>query len=101
GSVKNRIRDSQLTIEGLRCYKPREIERQQLPCRCRTREGPHRSCWHELRGGERFPRLIDRQHRVESFGLVGADRTQAHFQISHEAAECLLSAAGGLSKIGT
>jgi Tn3 transposase DDE domain len=27
GSVKNRIGDSQLTIECLRCYKPREIER--------------------------------------------------------------------------
>src|SRR5262249_3927943 len=27
GSVKNRIGDSQLTIEGLRCYKPLEIER--------------------------------------------------------------------------
>src|SRR5215831_12605215 len=27
GSVKNRSEDSQLTIEGLRCYKPREIER--------------------------------------------------------------------------
>src|SRR5262249_220385 len=27
GSVKKRIGDSQLTIECLRCYKPREIER--------------------------------------------------------------------------
>jgi hypothetical protein len=27
GSVKNRIGDSQLTIESLQCYKPREIER--------------------------------------------------------------------------
>jgi DNA invertase Pin-like site-specific DNA recombinase len=28
--VKNRIEDSQLTIECLRCYKPREIERPKL-----------------------------------------------------------------------
>jgi len=27
GSVKNRIGDSQLTIEVLRCYKPLEMER--------------------------------------------------------------------------
>ena len=33
GSVKNRSEDSQLTIEGLRCYKPREIERPVLPRR--------------------------------------------------------------------
>ena len=30
GSGKNRIGDSQLTIECLRCYKPREIERPQF-----------------------------------------------------------------------
>ena len=36
GSVKNRIGDSQLTIECLRCYKPREIERHALPrAQCR------------------------------------------------------------------
>ena len=45
--------------------------------------------------------LIGINSRVESLGLVGADRAQVHFQRSHEAAECLLSAAGGLSKIGT